>query len=391
MNAFAQQWCASTSSHADLEQKEIPARAKTEITIPVIVHVIWSEAEENISVNQINAQIAILNQDFRALNTDLSDVYVYYSDKFADMEINFELATIDPVGNSHSGIIRENVPPSFWSTTFENGRRKICYEELGGSSAWCTSCYLNIWVVKEISNSAFAGLGIFPTQIGNDVPREEDGVYIRYNRFGRSLPNQLGRTTTHEIGHYLNLFHPWGANDPDDDCNATICCGDDLYDDYVSDTEYQIVTYLNECPSGLQQSCGQPDNYQNFMGYATDECLLMFTQGQKARVWDALMTYRSGLLNSNCIADCVVSTDQPIPINEWLGATWINSNQLQMDVKTSGINWKLYDMQGRQIHHWKNIEHGWQSVLLPKMSAGVYLLKGEKNGQLVTKKVFTIQ
>lgn len=387
-HVFGQQWCTSEPTNIDTTVKKMPARAKTEITIPIVVHVIYTEAEENTPDTQIHAQIDALKQDFRALNSDLPNVINHYTNKVADMEINFELATTDPQGNPHSGIIRQVVPPSFWNTTTSSdGRRRICYDDLNGSSAWCTDCYLNIWVVKKVSNAAFAGIGIFPTQIGNDVPKEEDGVYIRYNRFGVSPPDQLGRTATHEIGHYLNLLHPWGANDPGSDCNATACCQNPLYDDYIEDTEWQIKTYLNECPTGLQQSCGAADNYQNFMGYATDECLIMFTNGQKARVWDALMTYRSGLLNPNCMANCVVSTNTPTPIDEWLGAAWINGRQLRMDIKTNNLNWELYDLQGRLINQWTSRFTGFQTVVVPNLSQGVYLLKAQKGNRFGVRKL----
>ena len=126
-------------------------------------------------------------------------------------------------------------------------------------------------------------------------------VYIQYDRFGRggtaTTPYDLGRTCTHEIGHYLNLLHPWGNVVPPPNCSPGICCSDPVYDDLVDDTEKQTWTYAGLCPGGNQDSCpglGGPDNYQNFMGFVEDACAIMFTQGQKNRVWEALQTYRPG-------------------------------------------------------------------------------------------------
>lgn len=390
-NLQAQTWCASQTTKVDPTVKVMPTRSKTVITIPVVVHVLWAEEEQNISDEQIASQIEILNQDFRALTPNQGNIYQYYQDKIADMEINFELATTDCNGNSTNGIIHEEVPPSIWDESI-NGQRKICYTNLGGSSAWCTSCYLNIWVVGEMAPISAAGRGIFPTELGNElgqVPFEEDGIYIRHNRFGTmgtasTAPYHLGKTLTHEIGHYLNLLHPWGANVPGSDCNPSACCNQPAYDDFVEDTEFQIKTYLNQCPTGFQQSCDNPDNYQNFMCWSDDPCLLMFTPDQKARAWDALMTYRPGLLKSAC----VVATHEAVDINQWIGNTWIDGSYLNADIKTpSSLSWAFYDIQGRIIAQWQSSFTGLQRQLLPDLATGIYLLKLKKGKQFAVKKM----
>lgn len=389
----AQDRCAANlHSSTQKETSHIAERPKTEITIPVVVHVIYSNAAQYISQEQIASQIAVLNQDFRQLNSDQAAIYnSIHTNRAADMEINFELASVDPSGNAHSGIIYRQVPPSFWNNPLHgDGRRKICYDDLNGSSAWCTDCYLNIWLADI---SIGAGMAIFPTDVGEAVPRAEDGVYIRHQYFGTTgsatAPYHLGRTATHEIGHYFNLLHLWGSQLPDQDCTANSCCMLDEYNDYVSDTPWQIKTYTDECPSGFQSSCGsaEGDNYQNFMGYSHDACLLMFTEGQKARVWDAINTYRSGFLDPNCQVSCTTATQELSPIDEYLSHAYYRQPYLELSLKDKNIHWQLFNIQGQILSSWTTSNIGYQQQVLPSLADGIYILMGQKNGQFFSKKL----
>lgn len=358
-----------------------------EITIPVVVHNVWRTEDQQISIEQVQSQIDVLNEDFRALNADLADVHFPFQSRVADMEINFVLATEDPMGQPHSGFIQRQTNESNLSG-FLGGRRKLCYDDLGGSSAWCTACYLNIWVA-ELNIEQVAGIGIFPTDIASgEVPAAEDGIYIQPDRFGRGgnleSPYDLGRTCTHEIGHYLNLFHPWGANTPPLDCVPSECCDDPAYDDFVEDTPFQISTYLGECPGVGANSCvitpgDETDNVQNFMGLSPDNCIFMFTEGQKARVWEALQTYRTGFLASDCLKSCMVSTDTETPrLDHLLLVRQQGTSMLYIETLSPKVRWELFSGDGKQISAGFQEFPGEVQINHQDLPTGLYFLRARQ-------------
>ncbi|MCB0663092.1 MAG: zinc metalloprotease, partial [Saprospiraceae bacterium] len=180
-------------------------------TIPVVVHVIWNTTAENISDAQVQSQIDVLNEDFRRLNADANNTW----SQAADSEIEFCMATIDPNGTATTGITRRQTTVSSFSS---NDNMK--FYSTGGTDAWPAGDYLNIWVCDL--SSGLLGYAQFP-----GGPANTDGVVIDYAYFGRNgsatPPFDLGRTATHEVGHWLNLRHIWG----DGNCNV---------DDFVTDT-----------------------------------------------------------------------------------------------------------------------------------------------------------
>ena len=232
------------------------------ITIPVVVHVIYNNANENISDAQIQSQLDVLNEDFRRTNSDANNTW----SQAADTEIEFCLATVDPNGNATSGITRKSSNKTSWGT---NDAMKKSSQ--GGVDPWDTSQYLNMWVCNI--GSGLLGYAQFP---GGSAAT--DGVVMGPNYFGSSdkgsgfylsAPFDKGRTTTHEVGHYLNLRHIWGDG----------ACGTD---DFVSDTpESDAANY--GCSTG-HSSCGTTDMVQNYMDYSDDSCMNLFTQGQKNRM-----------------------------------------------------------------------------------------------------------
>ena len=247
------------------------------ITIPVVVHVVYKNNTENISDAQIQSQIDVLNEDFSRTNQDASNTPFDFLPFAADMQIEFCLAK-RYLGVPTNGIVRKqtNLPeiPLYSDSIF--------FTQMGGSSAWNTNRYLNIWVCDIAGN--VMGWAQFPSG-GNS---QTDGIVIDYERFGTigtvSQPYHKGRTTTHEVGHWLSLFHVWGDNS----------CGDD----FVSDTPEQEQANYG-CKIHPQTSCtNNGDMFMNFMDYSDDACMNIFTQGQKTRAMAAINTYRFGLISS---------------------------------------------------------------------------------------------
>lgn len=232
------------------------------ITIPVVVHVIYSNANENISDAQILSQIQVLNDDFRRLNSDANSTW----SQAADTQIQFCMAAVDPNGNPTNGITRKSSTKSSWGT---NDAMKKSSQ--GGVNPWDTSQYLNMWVCNI--GGGILGYAQFP---GGSA--STDGVVIGPNYFGSTnggsgfylaSPFNLGRTTTHEVGHFLNLRHIWG----DGGCSV---------DDFVSDTPTSDAANYG-CATG-HASCGTTDMVQNYMDYSDDACMNLYTLGQKNRM-----------------------------------------------------------------------------------------------------------
>lgn len=226
------------------------------INIPVYVHVLYNTSAQNISSAQINSQIAVLNKDFRKTNADASNVPSEFANLAADAEINFTLVAID----------RKQSSVTDWGT---NDAMKSSAQ--GGIDPITPDTHLNIWVVNRMTSSGRTILGYAQFPGGNSAT---DGVVVAYNYFGDtgavSAPFNKGRTTTHEVGHYLNLRHIWG----DGRCRQ---------DDFVSDTPSSDGPNYG-CPSYPTVNCRSNDMTMNYMDYTDDACMYMFSEGQKTRM-----------------------------------------------------------------------------------------------------------
>ncbi len=278
LEAFTQQWIAE---HAN--EKSDKALL---ITIPVVVHIVYNTAAENLSDARIQSQIDVLNQDFRRLNADASNTPSAFQSVAADVEIEFCLANVDPNGQPTTGITRTSTSV----TSFDINTDNIKFTSQGGKDAWPSNKYLNIWV-GDISG----GILGYATPPGT-FPANQDGVVINYKYFGTSAygaqsPYNKGRTATHEVGHWLNLKHIWGDD-------GTSCSGTDN----VSDTPNQAGENYG-CPTYPKTDACSPSApgvmFMNYMDYVDDACMNLFTAGQKARMHAAINGYRSSLFNSN--------------------------------------------------------------------------------------------
>ncbi len=245
--------------------------------IPVVVHVLYNTSAQNISDAQIESQIDVLNEDFRRKNADVSTTPAAFEPLVADARIQFELATTDPDGNPTDGITRTETPKTSFSATLDDAKSAAT----DGVDPWLRDEYLNIWVCPEIVNdlgNSLLGYAQFP-----GGPADTDGVVILHSAFGTTgtaaAPFNLGRTTTHEVGHWLNLRHIWG--DDGDACSGS---------DFVADTPNQGGPNYGK-PAFPSVSCSNGPNgdlFMNYMDYVDDDTMVMFTAGQVARMHAAL-------------------------------------------------------------------------------------------------------
>jgi PKD repeat protein len=261
--------------------------------IPVVFHVLHSEGLENISDEQIYDAMSILNRDFRKQNPDTALVHPDFQGMPADVEIEFVLATKAPNGVCFKGITRTNSPMSYQG---EDGGDQVSAIVSGNdvyNNAWAGNKYLNIFVCGEIGGAAG-----YTTNPGTwNATSMTNGIWILHNYVGSMGTSNVGtsRTMTHEVGHWLNLSHPWGStNNPNlpSNCNS---------DDDVQDTPECIgVTSCNlnsnSC-NGDNAYWGfdMRDNVENYMDYSY--CSKMFTAGQVTRMRAALQVTSTGRKN----------------------------------------------------------------------------------------------
>ncbi len=225
------------------------------IVIPMVFHVLHQYGEERISIEKIENGIKQINKDYNAQNTEINNVVSDFQSIIGDANYEFRLAKIDPDGNCTSGVVYYDTELTYKAS---NSLKYTIHN-------WDPTSYLNIWTVSSISSGA-AAWSHYPGIIST-----LDGVVSIYTYV-------TGHTLSHEIGHYLNLAHPWGStNEPGlpDNCNI---------DDEVDDTPLTIG--VDQHCNLNQVSCGSLDNVQNFMDYST--CEAMFTLGQFERTDAAL-------------------------------------------------------------------------------------------------------
>ena len=271
------------------------ATRTTVIRIPVVVHVLFNTDAENIDQTQIDSQIAALNRDYRLLNDDRSEIPAPFRPFAADTLLEFALAVRDPEGNPTSGVTRTRTSKtsfpynSFDADAIDKLDAMIKFPGFG-KAAWPRDSYLNLWVCTF--SGGLLGYAQFP-----GGPPATDGVVIGTTEFGPGgtarPPYDLGRTATHEVGHWLNLLHIWG-----DDGGG--CSRSDSVDDTPNQSDSNgSEVRLSDFP---HISCGNGPNgdmFMNYMDYVDDDTMLMFTKGQLERMNATLAGPRASLASSS--------------------------------------------------------------------------------------------
>jgi len=281
-------------------------------TIPVVFHILHTYGSENISDAQILDAVNILNRDFNKQNADTANIVSAFIGIAANVGVEFKLAKLDPQGLCTNGIDRIYTPLS----NIADDDAKL--------NVWPRNKYLNIWVARGIASGA-AGYSMYPSSVANAFGAAVDGIMILHNYVGSIGTGSASRSRalTHEVGHWINLPHPWGnSNTPGVASNCNI-------DDGVSDTP-NTVGWTSCNLNGA--SCGSPiDNVQNFMEYSY--CSNMFTNGQKTRMLAALTSNtasRSNLWSSTNINATGVNTNTVcVPVADFYAESpqvCVNSN-----------------------------------------------------------------
>lgn len=323
------------------------------ITIPVVFHVLWNTSSQNISDARILAQLDVLNKDFSRTNADAGSTPSVWQAIAANTSIQFCMAQRDPNSNATNGIVRKQT-----STTAFSTNNNMKFSSSGGDNAWPSSSYLNIWVCNM--SGGILGYAQFP---GGSA--STDGVVLLYSSVGgpsapgTATPYHLGRTATHEVGHWLNLYHIWGDD-------GTSCSGTDQ----VSDTPNQADENYG-CPAFPSVSCSNGPNgdmHMNYMDYTNDACMNMFTNGQSTRMNATLAGSRVSLQSS---LGCSPPAGGSCNVPSGLGASSITqtSATLTWSAATGAVNYNIrYRINGTAT--WTNTTSATTSKAISGLTAG---------------------
>ena len=367
------------------EFKEADAKLPV-IQIPVVFHILYNNAAQDVTEEQVKSQLAVLNNDFRFKNSDALKIPERFKSFAADIQIEFVLAKVDPNGRLTSGIVKKftNVPE--WVLD-----DKIKYNKFNGDDAWDSKSYLNIWVGNLQKTLGYS------SPIGGSG--EKDGIVISTIAFGtinRFGAYNLGRTAVHEVGHWLGLKHIWGDE----------ACGDDL----VEDTPPQ-AGFTSGCPNNFRNTCNVNklgDMYMNYMDFTNDACLLMFTEGQKQRMRATfdLGGPRFSLLQSKALGEPIVLnappsepvesaaesrgsiTDLPVfkcypnPVKDLMYLEFADPSWIGKDILL--INFNGIEIKEIKITTLK------QGVNITALSSGIYFIKAKNEAKLVVHKFVKI-
>jgi hypothetical protein len=255
------------------------------ITIPVVVHVVLPDPNA-VTISQIERQLQRLTIDFLGDNPDSTNLNSAWQSIRGRSGIKFVLAKRDPNGGCTDGVTRTVTTSAPFPTSPTASSKNIKRTAQGGKDGWDYTKYLNMWV-GDIEGGVL-GFATFPTL--TSYPAADQGVVVGAPYFGEAATAcgvadtyGLGRTLTHEVGHYFNLFHTFQGG-----CNGT--------GDGVADTPPVSAPFYG-CATGVISSTlctGSPNPpgvmYQNYMDYSDDACLTMFTVGQVTRMETAITT-----------------------------------------------------------------------------------------------------
>ncbi len=365
-------------------------------TIPVVVHIVYNTEAENLADSVVFNQIASLNADYRRLNEDADNVRDTFNTIVGDTFIGFELAAFDPEGNPTNGITRTSTDVESFFSIDMSPAEAVKSTADGGIDPWDQSRYLNIWVCDmSVFGTVFLlgyatppdGLPHWPEDATSGLA---DGVVVQYEAFGSNNPNPLvaggeeidvrGRTTTHEVGHYLGLRHIWGDGD---------CTEQDGVDDTpnAEDQSGSCDLEKNTCVDDIADLGDLPDMVENYMDYSPETCQNSFTLGQVGIMRGVLEIERYDLVNDN----------PALSINSNSGneATF----KLYPNPSTGAVQFTIYnevENQAAQIEvlsetgqfvQTVTLAAGTQSAVIEGLSKGIYFVRLSNESGIRTEKL----
>ncbi|MFN8355914.1 MAG: M43 family zinc metalloprotease [Spirosomataceae bacterium] len=365
------------------------------LRIPVVVHIMHNNTSgfiggannPNISDEQVISQIKVLNEDYRRKEGTKG----YNSNPVgADMNIEFYLANKDPNGNATSGITRH-------LTTYQSVDFYADWDAIAAIVSWPSECYLNIWVVPSSDN--YLALAQYPSVDGFSIPGlnnateqlvKTDGIICNYDAFGtvgavltgkHKTLYGLGRSVTHEIGHWLGLFHTWGDS----------FCGTDYVDDTPTAEGSNAAGKLTCDP--ITSNCGgkkTTNMIENYMDYSPDPCMNTFTLGQKTRTRAVFVRAPRRKKLLTCFSS--LPTSDKLTVSVYPNPT---SSTANLDVLLNGtqdVTVELLDMSGKVMFkdNYSQIVSNSLTLRTDNIADGLYLIRVSTSSESVTKRISVV-
>ena len=307
-----------------LPEMDLDLRGGSTLVVPVVFHVVWNTASENIPASAIQAVVNQLNQDYSASNSNLSGVRAPFQSAIGNANIEFCLAQFDPTGSPTDGITRTQTTATWFNPDTQPNAMKA---PPLGRSPWDPTRYLNIWVCDIHSGASGGGitLGYAYLPVGGVVGTNIDGIVIDY-LYGMALSS---RTATHEVGHYLGLQHTWGP-----DPAAAV---------WTMGSPTRRTRTAPPSPARTPTcKCGTLTQYENFMDYSN--CSAMFSNQQGNYMRSILNGVRSSLLSSTGCASVPVGYCIPTSTNGTNDGDFVNSVVLGSinNVNSGGVGAPTY-------------------------------------------------
>lgn len=327
-----------------------------EVAIPVVIHIVYNHAQQDVSDQQIHAQLQVLNADYNRKNRDSVNTPAAFSAVAASCKINFFLATEDASGNPAVGVTRT------LTTHGPFANDDIHFTGTGGHDAWDTGKFLNIWVCN-LADGVF-GYGAPP-----GTHAAVDGVVIDYRYFGvtDTPPYNKGRTATHEIGHWLGLKHLWGE------------AGGCIDDDGIEDTPPQSGATTGCDPA--RTSCGSLNMVQNYMDHSYDACMNLFTKGQRSLMRYNLFQHRSGVIHDK---DVITGIAEEVFAPE---VQFIGANTLRIAGVNRAAKISVADVLGRAVPFTAHDDEDTRIIVLSEDVKGICILRLKLSGQGFTRRI----
>lgn len=359
--------------------------------IPVVFHVVYNTAEQNIEDSVILNQLQVLKNDYQRKNADTINMRSDFDIVKGNPNINFVLAQIDPDGNPTTGITRtETNLETFIGINFMEDIERVKQTSEGGIDPWNQDRYLNIWICNMEFNDTPALLGYAtpPNDLSNWPPGStsglNDGVVIQYQAIGNNNPNtvdmgdgpmnMLGRTLSHEVGHYLGLRHIWGDGD---------CQEEDGIDDTpnaADKSDFDCIATKNTCTDDIQ-GIDLPDMIENFMDYSAEDCQNSFTQGQVDLMRGVLENQRIDLVQNNPASVTNFSMEArlyPNPVD----------SKLNVKIEQGAADYyEIVNLQGKQILS-APLNSSNFNINVETLNKGMYILRLRNNNTSVSTKKF---
>ncbi len=380
---------------------------RSEYVIPVVLHVVWKNPEENLHDSILLDQIAVLNEDYNRLNADTGNLRALFKPVAGNARVRFEVHEIRRVKTNAN--FQLNVLTGSLMANLKNSTQ-------GGSDAKDPLRYLNIWICRiqpitilGIPLGQVLGFAFPPNNLPNwpansGAPAlEQDGVVLDFRTVGRNNPNTMpnpsgsgnlivrGRTGTHEVGHYLGLRHIWGDGGllGNNDCNQSDGIDDTPFAN--SQSNFNCDTTRNTCVK-VEPFYGvdMPDLVENFMDYSSESCQNMFTQGQVNHMRSVLEGPRKGLVQASAVAQPGSAQSRPL-----VYPNPVRGQEFWLEVPTSWrpCQFSLYSTDGRLLLE-RRIEREETSGLPPvrietsALGSGWHLVRWQQDQRQWTEKVF---